>query len=408
MASTDPSTKTDSYAEALRELTRRHEQVLEALAILRQMDEIDDPAESIDVVCRRILETIAFGLACANCSLMLLDEPREFLELRAACSPMEEEARSFAPGVWGGKRFRIGEGVVGRVCESGAPIRIDDVTEDPNFLPIRESQAEVGSLLCFPLRVGGQTIGVLNLSHPEPGFFSVESENTLTLIAERAARIFTSHLLRERLRESEAHYRLVAENAGDGILVSDKHGRVVSANPAIEGISGIRADRYITGEVAWESGIHPEDREKFAESRRTLSTAEESSFVEYRYIDAAGEVHHLEEHSARLLDASRNVTGAVTVARDISERKRAEEERRELEARVQHAQKLESLGILAGGIAHDFNNLLVGILGNASLGLNKTSAASPARQYFEKIEATTRRAAALTNQMLAYSGKGRL
>jgi len=89
------------------------------------------------------------------------------------------------------------------------------------------------------------------------------------------------------------------------------------------------------------------------------------------------------------------------------QRRRDEEERRELEARVQHAQKLESLGVLAGGIAHDFNNLLVGILGNADLAMLETDADSPVRESLEAIKAAGIRAADLTNQMLAYSGRGR-
>ncbi len=85
---------------------------------------------------------------------------------------------------------------------------------------------------------------------------------------------------------------------------------------------------------------------------------------------------------------------------------REEKERRRLEAKIQNAQKLESLGVLAGGIAHDFNNLLVGILGNADLALVKEPPSSPQRRYLESIIAAAQRAANLSNQMLAFSGKG--
>lgn len=78
-----------------------------------------------------------------------------------------------------------------------------------------------------------------------------------------------------------------------------------------------------------------------------------------------------------------------------------------LERRLQQAQKLESLGVLAGGIAHDFNNLLMGILGNANLALLRLPEISPSRSFVEGIEKASERAAALTRQMLAYSGKGK-
>ena len=92
---------------------------------------------------------------------------------------------------------------------------------------------------------------------------------------------------------------------------------------------------------------------------------------------------------------------------DISERKRAEEEKLILERQVQHAQKFESLGVLAGGIAHDFNNLLMAILGNADLALDALSPLSPAKANIEELEKAAKRAAELAKQMLAYSGKGR-
>lgn len=92
---------------------------------------------------------------------------------------------------------------------------------------------------------------------------------------------------------------------------------------------------------------------------------------------------------------------------NIIERRRSEENRRELEEQIHHAQKLESLGVLAGGIAHDFNNLLMGVLGNASLAMTELPVESPARESVVHIEQAALRAAELARQMLAYSGKGK-
>ncbi|TVQ92894.1 MAG: PAS domain-containing hybrid sensor histidine kinase/response regulator [Deltaproteobacteria bacterium] len=85
----------------------------------------------------------------------------------------------------------------------------------------------------------------------------------------------------------------------------------------------------------------------------------------------------------------------------------AEEARARLEERALQAQKLESLGVLAGGIAHDFNNMLTGILGNASLALRAVPPGSPLFDLLRDIETAGVRAAELTKQMLAYSGRGR-
>ncbi len=99
--------------------------------------------------------------------------------------------------------------------------------------------------------------------------------------------------------------------------------------------------------------------------------------------------------------------GYFAFVTDITQRKRAEEERQKLEAKIQHAQKLESLAVLAGGIAHDFNNLLTSVMGNAELALLEMQPESPARPYVQDVVTAAERAAQLTRQMLAYSGKGR-
>jgi signal transduction histidine kinase len=108
-----------------------------------------------------------------------------------------------------------------------------------------------------------------------------------------------------------------------------------------------------------------------------------------------------------LRDLEGEVKGLMGAALEITERKQSEEERRRLEAQMQHAQKLESLGLLAGGIAHDFNNLLMGVMGNAGLALMQLGSESPARPWVEHIQTAAQRLAELTNQLLAYSGKGK-
>jgi len=106
-------------------------------------------------------------------------------------------------------------------------------------------------------------------------------------------------------------------------------------------------------------------------------------------------------------DRAGNPLRMIGTGIDITERTKAEAERQNLRSQIEHAQKLESLGVLAGGIAHDFNNLLTAILGHTSLALAECPEGSRARQEIAEIESASLRAVDLTNQMLAYSGKGR-
>ena len=105
--------------------------------------------------------------------------------------------------------------------------------------------------------------------------------------------------------------------------------------------------------------------------------------------------------------AEQNTTKVVRVYgsfQDITFRKKAEDDRQKLQTKMQEAQKLESLGVLAGGIAHDFNNLLTVIMGNASIAREDPTSAT---ESLQQIETATQRAADLCRQMLAYAGKSR-
>jgi signal transduction histidine kinase/CheY-like chemotaxis protein len=104
-------------------------------------------------------------------------------------------------------------------------------------------------------------------------------------------------------------------------------------------------------------------------------------------------------------DPNGPVTGVIGFSIDVTDRDRAEKERASLQAQLLQVQKLESLGLLAGGIAHDFNNILTAILGGAATARLELPAENPVQADLEIVIKAARRAADLTRQMLAYSGK---
>jgi PAS domain S-box-containing protein len=151
-----------------------------------------------------------------------------------------------------------------------------------------------------------------------------------------------------------------------------------------------------------------EHAEKYMQDDRRVLESGEKFFVEER-IAEGGDVKWFETFKTPIRDGRGLMIGTVGLARDITDRKRAEEERQELERRMQETQKLESLGVLAGGIAHDFNNLLVSVLANAELALGALTGDQPNAAALERvtdIRSAAMHAAELTNQMLAYSGRG--
>lgn len=173
-------------------------------------------------------------------------------------------------------------------------------------------------------------------------------------------------------------------------------------------LTGYQPDELLENRAtSYAELIHADDREQVWDKVQTAVRNHEPFQLVYRITTAAGEEKWVWEMGCGVNSPTGNLLALEGFITDVTERKRAEEERRRLEEQVQHAQKLESLGVLAGGIAHDFNNLLVGILGNVDLALDDIPNDSPALDSLRGIETAAKRAADLTRQMLAYSGKGR-
>jgi signal transduction histidine kinase/ActR/RegA family two-component response regulator len=159
--------------------------------------------------------------------------------------------------------------------------------------------------------------------------------------------------------------------------------------------------------------IHPADVGGLAATLAASRDALAPLHAEFRVVDGDGDggtdaaERWVEAHArpAREADGGTVWTGVAT---DATAARRAEAARAALEARVLHAQKAESLAVLAGGIAHDFNNLLVGVLANADLLEEDLPPGGDAAETAGLIRSSALRAAELTQQMLAYAGRGRL
>jgi len=213
------------------------------------------------------------------------------------------------------------------------------------------------------------------------------------------------HRMEKELKASESRLRAIIEHALDLVVILDHTGLVSYSSPAAERILGYRhGERF--GMPAADM-VHPEDRATYAAILGELIQAPgESRALEIRILHKDG-TPRLMETVAHNAFGVPGVHGIVINARDITGKRQVELDRQAVDAKVQQSQKLESLGVLAGGIAHDFNNLLMGIMGHAGLALMEVSADNPLRRRLHQIEVAATRAAELTNQLLAYSGRGK-
>ena len=211
----------------------------------------------------------------------------------------------------------------------------------------------------------------------------------------------------EELSESEALKTAMLDAAIDGIICIDHESRILEFNKAAEGLFG-RPRGSVLGKNLTDTLIPPSIRSRHrAGMARYLATGVASVLgkrLEMPAMRADGTEFPVELVITRIPTVG--LPRFVGFVRDLTERRRAEGERDRLQAQMQHAQKTESLGVLAGGIAHDFNNLLTGILGNASLALTELPDDAPGTSLVREIERAAQRAADLTQQMLAYSGRG--
>ncbi|MBN1943144.1 MAG: response regulator [Phycisphaerae bacterium] len=182
-------------------------------------------------------------------------------------------------------------------------------------------------------------------------------------------------------------------------------GRYLGCNQAFAQLVGLDADA-IAGRLI--SDVWPgRDTAGYVERNKELLQDGGVQHYEDIVVDADGRVHSVIIQKAVYEHADGTLGGIVGVMVDITDRKKAEEERLALQLQMQQTQRLESLGVLAGGVAHDFNNLLMVILGNIDLAMKDIPESSSVRELIENVKTASLRASELTNQMLAYAGKGR-
>jgi PAS domain S-box-containing protein len=184
-------------------------------------------------------------------------------------------------------------------------------------------------------------------------------------------------------------------SARDAIFTLSPEGVITSLNPAFETITGWKCEEWIG--KSFTSIVHPDDHPIALQNFKRMMQGEVVPVHELR-IKTKRDTHVSGEFTITPQRLRDRVVGLIGIARDITERKKLEENLRQ-------AQKMESLGTLAGGIAHDFNNILAIILGHASLHKKHESTPEKFSQSIEAIISATNRGAGLVRQLLTFARK---
>lgn len=197
------------------------------------------------------------------------------------------------------------------------------------------------------------------------------------------------------LTKSEERFRALTEATAEGIVFHNQ-GLIVDVNPPLVSMFGYENASEMIGHELLDF-VASELRDFVVKQIQSENTQP------YEAMGLRKDGTNFPVESSARLYNYQGRTVRVASIRDITERKKAEEERERLQSQLIQAHKMESIGRLAGGVAHDFNNMLSAILGYTELALDKTDPATPLHGYLKEIFNATKRSADLTRQLLAFA-----
>ena len=209
----------------------------------------------------------------------------------------------------------------------------------------------------------------------------------------------------EELRKSEGRFRDISYSIADWIWEVDNNGRYTFASGKVKEILGYNPEELIDRNPL---DLMPEDEAKHIGEivKRIISEKKPMVDLENWNLSKEGDLVCLLTNGTPIFDESGELIGYRGVDKDITDDKRAEKEQKKLEAQLQRAEKMESLGTLAGGVAHDLNNILSGIVSYPDLLLMQLPEESPLRKPIETIKGTGVKAAAIVQDLLTLARRG--
>jgi PAS domain S-box-containing protein len=261
--------------------------------------------------------------------------------------------------------------------------------------------------LGVPLKIKEEVIGILaTQSYDDPHHFDIIDLDVLNSVSAQVALAIERKRYEQVIVTSERKYRNIIESIEDGYYEIDLRGNLTLVNQAMCKMLGYDENDLLgMNTVGYMSMKTAQRIDK--EFDAVLKNGLPGKTLELEFYRKDGNTRYAETVVSVIRNEDDEPVGFRGIARDITERKAAEQSRKALEEQLQQAQRLESLGTLAGGIAHDFNNLLMGIQGRTTLMLNDLPVSHPHHAQLRNIEEYVESAANLTTRLLGFARGGK-
>lgn len=270
----------------------------------------------------------------------------------------------------------------------------------------RHEQRFVLHVMTTNSRIRGMFVGILGADGDTIPDVSL---SMLSIILMNSSNALESHELYNMIREVNENiqkkktYKILFEAAPDGVEVLDARGIIVDCNRAQESLLGYDREEIIGNHTTrfFGNGYKPLFEERIRDLR------EQGYFEgEIDLVSKTGTVVPVWRKGSAINDKTGKFVGYMVYNRDLSQRKRAEEENRKLESELKQAQKMEAIGTLAGGVAHDLNNVLGGLVSYPDLLLMQIPEDSPLKKPIETIQQSGKKAAAIVQDLLTLARRG--
>jgi PAS domain S-box-containing protein len=257
----------------------------------------------------------------------------------------------------------------------------------------------IGSWASVPIMMKDQISGLIILASQNREAFSNKQIALMTAFANQIGIAMENATLFERVRKSEERYIDLFENSPDMSHIINKEGIITSCNQTEATRLGYTKRELVGNSIL---KLYPQEYHKDAYQILIdiFDRKREIKGLEERFISKNGEFIDVSVNASIILDENGQPL-VRAVARDITEQKK-------FEAKIIHAQRIDSIGNLAGGIAHDFNNILTSILGSTSIMKRKMQQDNQWYRFADIIETAARRGASLTRQLLTFARKSNI